>query len=667
MLRCRFRRTPRATPAPSPAFRCDCALPVGRGQNHRRNIEILLASFRGKLLRIGDKWHVFAPGTRASGATFDASRVVGDYQLHTAKPLGERWNVAGGRFRDRERHWAVVDALLRRDATAVARDGEIALEIEASAVTRHTQMQRLCALAIQRQPLQETWVGLLDWAGLNLQPDAVFTLDLPILGGAKRFRVDSMALYHPNAPVSVTATEDADSAYADLGADDYHAVIPEGDVTLADAAPFAPALFAATGAAGGIEWSWKPPPLYDEVVLYTSATSAWADAVETFQGRASRYLQPLDPGTTRYGWVRAFAGGRQSPRAPDDDVSSVSAAALDASPVIVEHVADGACPLADRGDEGQQWLALGPAGIRRWRHAGRPWAVDVPADAGADGVDGVLASDAVLRRMATGPREFYIVNADLPTASTVQPAQIYRAMLNAATRTAHLDLRTRSVRRVDVDFVDAVEGDILFAVRAVKGDRSVTAWVDLDDDTADIYNVTGLTDADAHITDSDGAITTLAAFTALNAGWTFTLMVMRKSLRCPGDPLNPWVPEPDLDLAAAGDVTQIFKESENKPAKPVDSEARTPAGWHATVAAAEAVAGDHPVWVVYQHRDPAATLWTRQEPVRIQGRDGEPGQPGLPGAGARFPYDDRTSRESSIVSGSEGRYYLGTSTRAATT
>ena len=648
-----------------PRFRCDCALPVGRGQTHRRNIEVLLASFRGKLLRIGDKWHVVAPKARASGATFDVGRVVGEYQLATAKPLGGRFNAASGRFLDRDRHWATVDALPRRDAAAVARDGEIVLEIEAAAVTRQTQMQRLCAMAIQRLPLQETWTGLLDWSGLNLQPDAAFTLDLPILGGAKKFRVDSMTLFHPNAPVSVTATEDSDAAYADLAAADYHAVTPEGEVTLADAAPFAPGAFAAKGVPDGIEWTWNPPPFYDEVVLYTSATSAWADAEKTYGGHASAFVQPLDPGETRFGWVRAVAGGRQSRRSPNDDVSSVSATALGAGP-IVEAVPAGECPPANRGAAGQQWLAIDATGIRRWRHGGDPWTVDVPADAGAGGVDGVLLASAAPRNTPTSVRVGYTANADLPTAATVSPAQVYRLLATPRARNMTLDLRTRAARRANVDFVDDVEGDVVVALRAAKGGRVATMWVDIGADTSDPYSRPAIPDADAHIVDSAGTIATIAAFMALSTGWTFRLLVMRKSMRCAGDPLNPWVPEPDLDLAA-GDVTQIFKESENKPAKPVDSEARTPAGWHATVAAAEAVAGDHPVWVVYQHRAPAATLWTRQEPVRIQGRDGEPGQPGLPGAGARFPYDDRTSRESSIVSGSEGRYYLGTSTRAATT
>ena len=66
---------------------------------------------------------------------------------------------------------------------------------------------------------------------------------------------------------------------------------------------------------------------------------------------------PATPGQTTWGWVRAVgANGRESARAPNDDVSSVSATALVAAPPIYEALADGACPPADRGEHGQLWI-----------------------------------------------------------------------------------------------------------------------------------------------------------------------------------------------------------------------------------------------------------------------------------------------------------------------
>ena len=128
--------------------------------------------------------------------------------------------------------------------------------------------------------------------------------------------------------------------------------------------------------------------------------------------------------------------------------------------------------------------------------------------------------------------------------------------------------------------------------------------------------------------------------------------------------------------AAGTELDSIFMQAADKPDSPDNDSTRIPSGWSGSPPARSA--GDNPVWEVAQHRTGDSSTWIRG-PARQLGLDGEDGedgsdgdpgadgQPGLPGVGVGFSYDDRTSRESSIISSSEGRYYLGTSSRAATT
>ena len=273
-------------------YRCDVLLDIGFSDNHATNMRKILSSFGGKLVRIGDKFHIYpiraiaAPGSLAYGP----SDIAGNYQLTSNQRIDERYNSVGGAYYDRDRDWTLVDAPVRQDAQAIARDGVIELDLDGSAITRGTQMQRLAHLTVKQLALQEIVNGLFNWKGLRLQPETTFTLDLPEFGAPKKFRVISTTIIHNDAPMGVTAIEDDDSVYVDLPASDYHVVSPDGDVAIAEARPFAPTAFNATGVRGGIVWKWKNPTLFDETILFTSATANWSDRVETWRGKADEYL-----------------------------------------------------------------------------------------------------------------------------------------------------------------------------------------------------------------------------------------------------------------------------------------------------------------------------------------------------------------------------------------
>ena len=529
-------------------WRCDCALPLGHGGDlHRSNMTALLASMGGQALRIGDTWHVLAPGTATAGPTFGAAS-IGEYQLRSNLPASERANTVGGRFASRDHGWETIDTPARRDRQAVERDGETALDIPGHAVTRNTQMQRLAALALKRQALQETFTGLLDWSGIQLQPDAGFTLDLPVFDAPKRFRAESITLLHSDAPVSVTAVEDEDDVYDDLPAAGYHSIAADGAVTFASDAPFAPTAFGAAGADGAILWKWTPPPLYAEVVLYTSATADWNDAAEAWRGRASEALVPSTPGETRWGWVRAVgANGRESARTPDDDVSSVSAAAVGAAAPIYEALAENACPPADRGEHGQLWIA--PDG-RVFEHRS-VFAAPPPDQDGitADGVDGVVwgiddvsmtgSRTTVYQRFETGDERTttFNLNDGLSAGLTgfyVDNVRCY-SKASANINAGRVVLRLDSTTRNNADFKAEIE-PTLFAAARFKDGREAVWW--FASDNQEPYRSSTVADDDV-----DGELSGAAVS---GVSWR----VGRGDKRCdPANPLNPWVRRPDLGVA----------------------------------------------------------------------------------------------------------------------
>ena len=549
-------------------WRCDGALSLRHGRDlHRRNMAALLSSFGGQALRVGDRWHVLAPGPAAADPpTFGASQ-VGEYQLTTNLPASQRPNTVGGRFHSRDHAWSALDTPARRDAQAVDRDGEIALDVPGDCVTRNTQMQRLAALALERQALQEVFTGLLDWSGLQLQPDSAFMLDLPVFAAPKRFRVDSMTLLHSEAPVSVTAVEDEDDVHDDLPAADYHVVAEDGAVVFAGNAPFAPTAFAARGVNGAIEWSWTPPPLYAEIVLFTAPTASWDDAAETWRGRASEVVVPSPPGETRWGWIRAVgADGRESPRTPNDDVSSVSAQAIGADAPIYEDVAEGGCPSADRGSHGQLWIA--PDG-RVWQK-GDPWNDPVPADVGAEGAHGGL-----LARFGGGPTPGHSTSAttfvhasgafDVLTALAsfrrLPPSLSSRYVAGLRYRSSDgqwkLDLSAdvpATAEATGADLPAAVEEDLVIALRRkamLVGSvqfPAATTWTRLDDETDD---------DDPYFWTDNPART--AAFFAPAANIPESeVLFLRPSERCAGDPLNPWFPREGFDVEGGSTTEQAF-------------------------------------------------------------------------------------------------------------
>ena len=183
-------------------------LDLGYGVTDAQNLRKILSSFGGKFIKIGDKFHLFAmraiaaPGSLA----YTRSDIAGNYRIVSNDRIDERYNTVGGSYLDRDRAWTQVDSPVRTDAQAVARDGIIELDLDGSAVTRGTQMQRLSHIAVKQLALQEVLSGLMSWKGLRLQPETTFTVDLPEFGGPKKFRVISTTIIHQDAPMAVSYT-----------------------------------------------------------------------------------------------------------------------------------------------------------------------------------------------------------------------------------------------------------------------------------------------------------------------------------------------------------------------------------------------------------------------------------------------------------------------------
>ena len=189
-----------------------------------------------------------------------------------------------------------------------------------------------------------------------------------------------------------------------------------------------------------------------------------------------------------------------------------------------------------------------------------PWDMNIPQGIGEEGVDGLLRHDSVLLtqpEFPDAPRRTWTFTVDtnettglLPISVSQTSPTFVRALRYLEARPPEgnskefeLDLSSGiSVDNVRRDFVPDVEGDIQICLWH-RQSNSVAILPPVDkDDTEEPYRW----DADGVIIESADVDSLVDFLTTLEGN--FDLLILRPSLRCPGDPLNAWVPRGSLIL-----------------------------------------------------------------------------------------------------------------------
>ena len=313
-------------------FTCNGVLDTGTA--YADNIRALLSSMAGTLTWSGGKYRIRAAAYEAPTYTFTENDIVGDVQVQPERPRAQRFNTVRGTFVDPSEDYAATQFLRVQDSDYLSTrdDGqELTTSIALPMTNDQYMAQRLAWRSLRLNNQQTVAVVPLNWKALKVGVGDRISLTVSELSwSAKVFVVDSWS-FDPEKGFMLTVREDSASAYTDPALGDYSTRTAAGVIEFNDPAVPSPSGLTATSEEEGVLLEWQEPSMpsmYDEVVIYASPDSAWANAVEVGRVRGTRFRHELERGTQRYYWVRSEdVDGRESIRDPDSDTSSIQAAA----------------------------------------------------------------------------------------------------------------------------------------------------------------------------------------------------------------------------------------------------------------------------------------------------------------------------------------------------
>ena len=240
----------------------------------------------------------------------------------------------------------------------------------------------------------------------------------------------------------------------------------------------------------------------------------------------------------------------------EDNLSAWVKVPLAPDSVVYEDLPSGrGCPYADRGVEGSLWFA--PDGTV-FRKGADPWTVDIPANVDPEGVDGIIwrASGWTRSARPTG----FVLNAPQdnpglsPNIIVPNAGQFTRFRVNSNSRMgAQFEPGT-------VDFIAAIEQDVGIGFRDNLG-RTIVINKDNTDSQEPYQFLTGPNQA---------------AYDFLNASdaTSFDIVFYRRSMRCAGDELNPWIETRHFEGRDADGIEQVFSLAETD--EPIPASQRPP-------------------------------------------------------------------------------------------
>ena len=237
-------------------------------------------------------------------------------------------------------------------------------------MTSPTQAYRLLLRQAYREEMQEqiSIEGFHDLLRIRRGVNFKYKSDNLGISAFKRFVAENVSTESGSSPVVIVAREeDRTRVYADPAIGDYP-VYTDDQLVLPDTPPFPVQAMTARGVSGGIQLAITMPDIPGRIEIYDSPTSAWADASLKLVTTDSLVHIDYDAGTTRWFWAINNIGGERSTRFINDNVSTITATALETQ-IIEEFVGD--CPPETRYVLGVHWQR--PSDGREWFGAPDFW------------------------------------------------------------------------------------------------------------------------------------------------------------------------------------------------------------------------------------------------------------------------------------------------------
>jgi hypothetical protein len=313
-------------------FTCNGVLSTG--ETYANNIRALVTSMNGMLTWTGGKYRIRACAYEAPVYSFLENDIVGDVQVQPERTRSQRFNTIRGTYIDPESDYNSTEFIPVTNSTYQnTRDNgqKLTTNIALAMTNSEYMAQRLAYKSLNLNNQQLTAVIPVNWRGLKVGVGDRIQVTVSELSWSSKIFVVEGWSFEPDKGFMLTVKEDSSSAYADPGVSDYSTRTLAGTVTFANQPVAAPSGLQATSEEEAILLEWEAPPRgsgYDEVVVYASANSSWANATEVGRTRSTSFRHELTNGTTRYYWVRSVdVDGEFSIRDPDSDTSTVTATA----------------------------------------------------------------------------------------------------------------------------------------------------------------------------------------------------------------------------------------------------------------------------------------------------------------------------------------------------
>ncbi len=302
--------------------------------SYEDNIDALLSSMNGTMTWQDGQFKIRAGAYSAPTHTFDETNTIGSIVVEPERPREQRFNTVRGTFLSPDQEWVFTEFLRVTNSDYVTtRDAgtKLVKNMELPMTTGEYEAQRIAMQQLSVNNQQTGAVIGLDFSAMKVGAGDRISITNDELNWSSKIFVVENWKFDIEDGFQLYIREDSSSAYDDPDVLDYSTRTAAGTITFADAQVPSASGLTATSVDSGIVLEWASPlpsSAYDEVALYASADSSWANASKVYSGRNNAFLHKLDFGTTRYYWTQSESSdGRTSVRDPDSDTSSITATA----------------------------------------------------------------------------------------------------------------------------------------------------------------------------------------------------------------------------------------------------------------------------------------------------------------------------------------------------
>jgi len=334
-----------AIPTSSTEKRFTCNGVLFGGNSHKSNIDKILSSFNGMLTYTGGNYTIRAGAYESPSESLNEDDLAGPIEIITSTERSNRFNTIKGLFIDPSQNHKSMEFPRVQLTAALNRDNSIELtkDIQLPMTNSSYMAQRIANKMIQLSDHQTVVQFPTNLTGLKVAVgDRVQVTVEELNWSNKVFQCVAWSYSDSNSTgVNLTLKEDSSGSYADPAEGDYSTTSATGTITPGFRGVPDPQNLTATSILKGVELNWTNPSnskAYEEIIIYTSSSSAWSGASEIGRTRGTQFIHDasnesgLVPGNTRYYWIRAAAysgvgtgAGALSDRNPDSDTSTVSA------------------------------------------------------------------------------------------------------------------------------------------------------------------------------------------------------------------------------------------------------------------------------------------------------------------------------------------------------